>query len=84
HARRSRLLFQKACGDDTKVGVIALDDVGYDPTHWWRTSEGVREVVGEGIAYLYARIVFHPSRVDNETSNKPLPGGGMPPMAGKP
>ena len=29
HARRSRLLFQMAFGDDTKVGIIALDDVEY-------------------------------------------------------
>jgi hypothetical protein len=72
HARRSRLLFQKAFGRDTKVGIIPLDDLEYDPAHWWRASEGVREVVGEGIAYLYARILFHPSRADNETANKPL------------
>jgi len=60
HSRRSRLLFQKAFGDDMKVGVIPLDDVEYDPAHWWRTSEGVREVIGEAIAYLYARFLFHP------------------------
>jgi hypothetical protein len=60
HARRSRLLFEKAFGNDMKVGIITLDDVEYDPAHWWRTSEGVREVVGEAIAYVYARILFHP------------------------
>ena len=60
HARRSRLLYEKAFGKDTKVGVIALQDKNYDPNHWWRSSEGVREVLGEGIAYIYARFFFSP------------------------
>ncbi len=61
HARRTRLLFQKAFGDETTVGVIAFADPTYDPRAWWRSSEGVRDVIGEGIAYLYARLFFHPS-----------------------
>jgi len=61
HARRSRMLFQKAFGDDVNVGVIALEDKGYEAAHWWRYSRGVQEIGGEGLAYLYARIVFHPS-----------------------
>ena len=56
HARRSRLLYQKAFGNATRVGVIALPDSAYDARHWWRASEGVREVVGESLAYLYARL----------------------------
>jgi hypothetical protein len=61
HARRSRLLFQKAFGPGVKVGIIAVADPQYDPDHWWRSSEGVRDVVGETIAYVYARLLFHPS-----------------------
>jgi uncharacterized SAM-binding protein YcdF (DUF218 family) len=61
HARRSRLMFQKAFGPEIKVGIIAIADPQFDPDHWWRTSEGVREVVGETIAYLYARLLFYPS-----------------------
>ena len=60
HARRSRLLCEKAFGRDVKVGIIALEDRAYDPSHWWRSSEGVREVLGEAIAYGYVRIFFHP------------------------
>ena len=60
HARRSRLLYQKAFGDDAKVGIIAMTSQTYDPDHWWRSSEGVREVLGESIAYLYARFFFSP------------------------
>ena len=56
HARRSRLTFEKTFG--TPVGIIALDDEAYDSRHWWRTSEGVREVIGETIAYTYAKFFF--------------------------
>jgi hypothetical protein len=60
HARRTRLLFQKALGDEVKVGIIALEDRDYDSQHWWRSSDGARHVVGEVIAYLYARFFFFP------------------------
>ncbi len=61
HARRSRLLFQKALGGKIKVGIISVPDPDYDPRHWWRSSEGVRTILGEGVAYIYARIFFWPS-----------------------
>ena len=60
HARRTRLLFQKAFGDGVKVGVISVPSPDYDAAQWWRSSEGVRGVLGETIAYLYARIIFRP------------------------
>jgi hypothetical protein len=58
HARRSRLLYQKALGNGIKIGVIALDDPAYDSRHWWRSSEGVREVLFEFVAYIYVRLFF--------------------------
>jgi uncharacterized SAM-binding protein YcdF (DUF218 family) len=61
HARRSRLLFQKALGNNVTIGVIAVPNPDYDSKHWWRYSQGVRDVLGEGIAYLYARFLFYPS-----------------------
>ena len=61
HARRTRLLFQKALGDNVTVGIIAVPNPDYDSKHWWRYSEGVKDVLGEGIAYLYARFLFYPS-----------------------
>lgn len=60
HARRTRLLFQKALGPGVTVGIIAVPNPDYDPDHWWQYSEGVREVVGESIAYVYARFFFWP------------------------
>jgi hypothetical protein len=61
HARRTRLLFQKAFGDATKIGVIAVADEAFDPARWWTSSEGFRNVTGELIAYVYARLLFWPS-----------------------
>ncbi|HSU55470.1 MAG TPA: ElyC/SanA/YdcF family protein [Candidatus Dormibacteraeota bacterium] len=58
HARRSRLLFEKAMGKKVAVGVISIDEHGYDQKHWWRTSQGVRTTIGEAVAYLYARLWF--------------------------
>ena len=66
HARRSRLLYEMALGKGVPIGVIGLDDPAYDARHWWRSSEGVREVLFEGIAYLYVRLTFsqpHPPSV---------------------
>jgi uncharacterized SAM-binding protein YcdF (DUF218 family) len=61
HARRTRLLFQKALGDKIAVGVIAIPSPDYDAKQWWRYSAGVKEVISEAAAYLYARLLFHPS-----------------------
>jgi hypothetical protein len=54
HARRSRFLFQKALGDRIKVGVIGVPEQTFDPKAWWKYSYGVRTVIDETIAYLYA------------------------------
>jgi hypothetical protein len=61
HARRSRLLFEKALGGGVEVGVISIPGRDYETVSWWRSSSGVRTVVGETIGYLYARLLFHPS-----------------------
>ena len=62
HARRSRLLFQKALGPDTQVGILAVEDRDYDPAHWWRSSSGVRTIMSEAVGYAYARFYFNPAR----------------------
>jgi len=69
HARRTRLLFQEALGKDVTVGIIAVPNPDYDSAHWWRYSEGVRDVLGEVIAYVYAKFFFYPSAhgTGNET-----------------
>jgi uncharacterized SAM-binding protein YcdF (DUF218 family) len=61
HARRSHLLFQKAFGPGVKVGIIAVPSPDYDAKQWWRYSEGVKEVISEAAAYMYAKLLFYPS-----------------------
>jgi len=58
HARRTCLLFQKALGHNVAVGVISVPNPDYDANHWWRYSEGVKDVVAENVAYIYARLLF--------------------------
>jgi uncharacterized SAM-binding protein YcdF (DUF218 family) len=60
HARRTRLLFQMALGPAVKVGIVSVPNPDYNAARWWRYSEGVRSVIGECIAYLYARFLFFP------------------------
>ena len=59
HARRTRLLFEKALGRNMKVGIFAHPDKYYDARRWWVSSYGFRKVMDETIAYLYARLLFH-------------------------
>jgi hypothetical protein len=62
HARRSRLLFELAMPEDASVGVIAVENEDFNSKGWWRSSQGVRTVTGEALAYAYARLLFLPFR----------------------
>jgi uncharacterized SAM-binding protein YcdF (DUF218 family) len=67
HARRTRLLFQEAFGGRVQVGIISVRNPDYKPNQWWRYSEGVRDVLSECIAYIYARLFFYPSDSSRDT-----------------
>jgi hypothetical protein len=56
HARRSWLIYKQILAP-VKVGVIAANPSGYDPKKWWVSSEGVRTVISEMIAFIYAVFV---------------------------
>jgi hypothetical protein len=60
HARRSGLLFEMALEPEFNVGVISAPNPEFDPDHWWRKSQGVRAIINETVAYLYARLIFDP------------------------
>lgn len=57
HARRSWLMFKQALAPKIQVGVISVDSDSYNPKQWWIYSAGVRSIISEAIAYLYARLV---------------------------
>lgn len=58
HGRRSRLLYEKAFGPGTRVGVVSVREPDFDAASWWSTSGGFRSVVDESVAYVYARCFF--------------------------
>jgi uncharacterized SAM-binding protein YcdF (DUF218 family) len=68
HARRTWLLFQRALGSEVKIGIVAVPNPDYEPARWWRFSEGVREILGESIAYCYAKFLFSP---EPDTAQRP-------------
>jgi len=68
HARRSRLLFRKAIGASIRVGIIAHPDETYDSSEWWANADGFTETLCEGLAYLYARVLFEPGPEDHKVN----------------
>ena len=44
------------------VGLIAGKDLSYDPVKWWNSSRRFRTVTNEALAYLYAKLFFHPDK----------------------
>lgn len=60
HARRSRLLYQKAFGDAVRVGIIAIPRQGVSPNNWWETPAGRTFTFAQIAKYLYARLFFWP------------------------
>ncbi len=60
HARRTHLMFERAFGDQYKIGIIADTDRTFDPEHWWRSSKGFRNVSNEFVAFNYVWAFFHP------------------------
>lgn len=60
HARRTRLLFDMALGDIVNIGIIATDNINYNANRWWKSSTGVRTIIGELISYIYVKIFFNP------------------------
>ena len=67
HARRTRLLFEEVFGGKVRVGVISIPDPDYDQRHWWRYSQGVKDVLSEGVAYIYAKFFFWPSAAESQS-----------------
>lgn len=60
HARRSRLLFQMALGQQTRVGIMASSPSHYDAQRWWTTSAGAKTVLDEAISLAWTKLFFWP------------------------
>ena len=57
-------ILHKAFADDWEIGVISVPDKSYDVERWYRASNGVRNVLSETIAFVYAKVFFHPPKPD--------------------
>lgn len=56
HARRSRLLFRRALGPAFRVETLPYPCPRFGRADWWRSSEGVRAVIYEGMAWVYSAL----------------------------
>ncbi len=56
HTRRSWLVFKTILEPDVKVGAIAFPSTSSRP--WWKTSEGLKSVIVESLAYLYTKLIW--------------------------
>jgi hypothetical protein len=65
HTRRSWLMYRRALGPEFKVGVYAVPPTEFQMNRWYRKSSGVRNVMSETIAYLYARFIFRPAAFES-------------------
>lgn len=57
HARRNWLIFEQVLAPNIQVGVIASQSLEYDSKSWWSSSEGIRSVFSEAVAYFYTRFI---------------------------
>jgi hypothetical protein len=60
HARRSRLLFQMALGQEVRVGIIAARPSGFDSDAWWRSSDGVEQMFFQSFGFVWVKCCFWP------------------------
>jgi uncharacterized SAM-binding protein YcdF (DUF218 family) len=68
HARRTKYLFQKAMGENWKIGIISIHSTDYDTDKWWKSSFGVRAVIYESLAWIYAKFLFYPDNIDTNAN----------------
>ena len=70
HARRSRLVFAKALGSSTKVGVIAWVPPGFFVGRWWNSSERALDLLKETVGYLF-ELLLNSGRLTNQLQTTP-------------
>jgi hypothetical protein len=57
HARRSRLIFAKVEGPETKVGVVPWAPPGYEAVPWWCSAERAKALLTETAGYLFEALL---------------------------
>ncbi len=65
HARRSRLVFAKAMGSSTEVGVIAWAPAHFFDGAWWHSSERSLDLLKESVGYFF-ELLLNSGRLTNQ------------------
>jgi DUF218 domain len=68
HARRSRLVYGKVLGPETKVGVISWKPTEYGSEPWWRSSQRAKELLSESVGYAF-EVLVNSGRLTNKTAS---------------
>jgi hypothetical protein len=66
HARRSRSIFAKVLGPETRVGVISYTPSTYAPGPWWKSSDRAEDLLKETVGWLFETFLN-----SGRTSNSP-------------
>jgi hypothetical protein len=75
HARRSRLVYARACQPKTNVGVISWVPPNYKIVSWWQSSDRAKDLLTETAGYLYEAL-FNSGRLSNSPDNVTFPAIG--------
>ena len=67
HARRSQLLFRKAMGDQTRVGVISVPRKEVRADNWWQHRSSASYTLWQVVKYVYARLFFWPDTASSSS-----------------
>lgn len=60
HARRSKVLYEMAFGDQYQIGINAAGTEEYKLDHWWQSSSGAKAVITEIIGLSWVKCCFYP------------------------
>jgi uncharacterized SAM-binding protein YcdF (DUF218 family) len=53
HARRTRTVYRRVLDGGVPVGVIAAAPTEFEIERWWRSSEGIKQVLTEGLGWFF-------------------------------
>lgn len=73
HARRSRLIFSKVFGPETRVGVIAWSPPRTGADSWWNSSERAEDMIKETVGYVFEFLLSSGRRGNSFDEAVPTP-----------
>lgn len=81
HARRTRLLYRMAFGEDTQVGIVAGKPQEGDLARWWTRSDSAKDVAMEIFSLAWTQCCFWPAERGSHEERWATPPLGRPASA---